>query len=755
MKCSKEYPQCQKCKEQNWKCVYSLKTIRSPLTRTHLLKVEDRVKALEKLLVRLLPGDVEINDLLRASESNSDIKEEVETIDNPQFYKQISLTTEDLSNIPITFKNINKISREKVQKTPLEQTLDYQPEDYLIDLEKSDLNQYDEREDSLNNNISNIDQPLYSPNTDGMAVLSNDIGLNYDSPKSNGYFGINSTNGLLKFLLLKSKKTGGKDVVLNLNNFSYNDDEEEEEAATVLDVHLNEIWKGINSGRIADLLDNAAFQTLAVSSYFDIYHNAYPFVDKSKFMKQFNAMISGDNPSEYDYAKIEDNEKKLSFHVLLNTILAIGIWCISGESSRVHTYYYQRVKNLLQLINVFEYSDSQLFVSYVLLSNYVQKNNKPNTGWSYLGLSARVATALGLHKEVKLDQFIDHTNGDSPRTNLKLYKEIEHRKRLWWGMYFFDVGTTLTFGRPLTIPALNTIDLEPVLNIDDDILNYGNMSRIEDAEVKYPTIYTGLIYESELTKISTRIYNYNSSVLKLKNDLSKMIGLLDMNELLEDFVGKLPLYFNQNDEISTPNLYQQWQNTKYAAQPIPKWFSLTRLRLNCRIKNLQMLIFRYILWESNEGFEDPNFIALIKRCRNICFKSSVETIEMVAKFLEKFEIDRLTAWYLTYFLFQAVLVPILKLGIKDIGLDRTDEVYYRTDDVISRYIDISQRSFNKLKPYNKLAGKFVKIIDILTTKDREATINYESLFAIEPNNVSLFDSMEDFFNFENDVMQFK
>ena len=128
---------------------------------------------------------------------------------------------------------------------------------------------------------------------------------------------------------------------------------------------------------------------------------------------------------------------------------------------------------------------------------------------------------------------------------------------------------------------------------------------------------------------------------------------------------------------------------------------------------------------------------------------------MVAKFLEKFEIDRLTAWYLTYFLFQAVLVPILKLGIKDIGLDRTDEVYYRTDDVISRYIDISQRSFNKLKPYNKLAGKFVKIIDILTTKDREATINYESLFAIEPNNVSLFDSMEDFFNFENDVMQFK
>ena len=265
--------------------------------------------------------------------------------------------------------------------------------------------------------------------------------------------------------------------------------------------------------------------------------------------------------------------KVLSFQVLLNTVLAIGVWCKVGENSKIHTFYYQRVKGFIQLLNIFEYSDTQLLESFVLLSNYVQKTNKPNTGWSYLGLSTRIATSLGLHKEVRIDKH-DFNSADK----LGLFEDIEIRKRLWWGMYFFDVGTTLTFGRPLTIPPLGTIDLEPVSNIDDNLLH--GSKNIEECIVTYPTIYTTLIYESELTKLSTRIYNYNSSVLKLKNDKSKMIGLLDMNELLENFVKNLPLCFDENDEKSYAYVLNSWSSNHYHNdnQSIPKWFAVSRLR---------------------------------------------------------------------------------------------------------------------------------------------------------------------------------
>lgn len=55
LKCSKGFPSCSKCLQYNRKCHYSPKTIRSPLTRKHLTKVEDRVRKLEALISEILP----------------------------------------------------------------------------------------------------------------------------------------------------------------------------------------------------------------------------------------------------------------------------------------------------------------------------------------------------------------------------------------------------------------------------------------------------------------------------------------------------------------------------------------------------------------------------------------------------------------------------------------------------------------------------------------------------------------------------
>lgn len=739
MKCSKDSPTCLKCKEHNWKCVYSPRAIRSPLTRAYLTQIENKAINLEKILKKILPEDVEISELLQVAEEQGNLdsfgspgsnstNEDIDGI-NQLFYKQINLTSNDLSKIPITMKNINQISQKKANDetlNPKKNNLEYQPEDYLVNIKESDLNYFDERDD-FNNNSENV----YDSSIDGMAALSNDTGLKFDVNSSNGYFGINSSNGLLKFLQLKQERNGNSIMELNLsskdavNDLGVNDYEND----YALDSQLENIFK---NGKAEDLLDNIEFQSLMVDSFFNRYYQVYPIINKKRFLKNY---VKYKNYSDLNF----NNERKLTFLVLLNTILAIGVWCKFGENSKVHTYYYQRVKYYTQQLNIFEYSDTQLLDSFVLLSNYVQKTNKPNTGWNYLGLSTRIATTLGLHKEVKID--------DTSSNNLELFEDVEIRKRQWWGMYFFDVGTTLTFGRPLTIPPLSTIDQGPVSNIDDNLLRAGLPA--EKCKVEYPTIYTTLIYESELTKISTRIYNYNSTVLKLSNDKSKMIGLLDINELLDNFIKKLPSYYDENEQVARTELMNQWVNTGYNNDDkVPSWFSLSRLRLICRYKNLQILIFRYILWESFESIKDSTYLNLVKRCRQICYDASLKTVIIVDSFIKNNELDYLSSWYATYFLFQAILIPILKLTIDQTmsPSERNQPNDPYSENELHQFVNTAKNAFMKLKSHNKLAGKFIKLIDLLLNNKKDNHLVPSNWNDLSKPNFDLFNNFDDIFD---------
>lgn len=709
MKCSKDYPTCLKCKEHGWKCVYSPKIIRSPLTRVYMNQIEKKAENLEKILRRILPEDIEIQELIRMVELEE--KGDDKDVDgiNQQFFKQIDITPKDLSKVPVTLKNINEISQSKFNqedKKIVDSVKDeYQPEDYLINIKQSDLNCFDERDDNIKPNV-------YDSSIDGMAALSNDTGLTFDRNTSNGYFGINSSNGLLKFLQLKLEQNGNSIIELNLSSMDSEVDDLEYELGFNLDEQINEIWNTLNSGKMEDLLDDMQFQNLMVNAFFELYYQVYPIINKKRFFKTYE---------KYKTDPLFNEQRMISFMILLNTILAIGVWCKFGENSRIHNFYYQRVKYYTLQINIFEYGDTQLLDSFTLLSNYVQKTNRPNTGWSYLGLATRIATSLGLHKEVKIDDSLKH--------NLELFEEIEIRKRQFWGIYFFDVGTTLTFGRPLTIPPLSTIDLEPVSNIDDELFKQG--FPIEKIKVTYPTIYTALIYESELTKISTRIYNYNSSVIKLKNDKSKMIGLLDMNDLLTNFIKTLPPYFNEDEGISRNAVIESGYKV------IPKWWALSRLRLIARYKNLQILVFRFILWETIDVGKDATHLGLVEKCKEIVSSASVQTVFLVDSFINNNELDYLSSWYATYFLFQAILIPILKIIINQ-DLSQNKNIVHQTNtEVELNYIDMAKVSFTKLKKYNKLAGKFIKLIDLLLYGQKNTINTYK-------NDFEMFNNFDEF-----------
>lgn len=64
LKCSKEFPKCLKCIQHNWCCIYSPRTVRSPLTRAHLTEVEHKLSRLNNMLRFLLPNRVDIDYLM-------------------------------------------------------------------------------------------------------------------------------------------------------------------------------------------------------------------------------------------------------------------------------------------------------------------------------------------------------------------------------------------------------------------------------------------------------------------------------------------------------------------------------------------------------------------------------------------------------------------------------------------------------------------------------------------------------------------
>ena len=178
-----------------------------------------------------------------------------------------------------------------------------------------------------------------------------------------------------------------------------------------------------------------------MDAFFLNYHTSYPFVHEGTFRAQFYEQV----PRPHGQA----------WQILLNTILALGAWSIGDDNSDLDITFYQEARGHLQQVSVFETGNLTLVQALLLLSNYAQKRNKPNTGWNFLGLAVRMAMSLGLHKEF-------------PGWKISLLQR-EVRRRLWWGVYIFDSGAAKTFGRPILLPEDDVMDAKHVLNIHDEV----------------------------------------------------------------------------------------------------------------------------------------------------------------------------------------------------------------------------------------------------------------------------------------------
>ena len=69
-----------------------------------------------------------------------------------------------------------------------------------------------------------------------------------------------------------------------------------------------------------------------------------------------------------------------------------------------------------------------------------------------MGAAVRMALGLGLHRD-----FMDRAN--------TLGREI--RRRIWWVIFCFDVGSSITFGRPTVVS--DRVETRTPVNINDSV----------------------------------------------------------------------------------------------------------------------------------------------------------------------------------------------------------------------------------------------------------------------------------------------
>lgn len=160
-----------------------------------------------------------------------------------------------------------------------------------------------------------------------------------------------------------------------------------------------------------------------IDAFFTLYHPIFPIVHEPTFREQYTGSL----------LRLDKDR----WNTLASIIAALGAFASSNCFDATDLYMFQEAQKNLFTDNL-EVGNLTMVQAFGLAATYLQKRNKPNTGYNYSGIAIRSAISLGFHKEFKTAEI-------SP-------KQMEIRRRVWWTLCILDVGATITYGRPLNWP---------------------------------------------------------------------------------------------------------------------------------------------------------------------------------------------------------------------------------------------------------------------------------------------------------------
>jgi transcriptional regulatory protein GAL4 len=258
---------------------------------------------------------------------------------------------------------------------------------------------------------------------DGMAALTMD-------EKDGGYLGVASGAALLRMLQPSALNKSDSGILDSQSRSSASEAFSKLLAARTSYPELPLYEQPSPNRHITDTM---------IEAYFSLYHVSYPIIHKPTFQAQYSGKVPRPGGG--------------SWQVLAYTIAALGSFTAAMEPTSGDISIFMAAKSYLS-INLLETGNITLVQALTLMSNYLQKRNKPNSGYNYLGIALRMAMGLGLHKEFQAWNI-------SPL-------RLEIRRRVWWTLFSFDSGANITFSRPLSWPS-GGIEATLPLNINDSV----------------------------------------------------------------------------------------------------------------------------------------------------------------------------------------------------------------------------------------------------------------------------------------------
>ena len=339
-----------------------------------------------------------------------------------------------------------------------------------------------------------------------------------------------------------------------------------------------------------------------IEAYFVAYNASYPVLHEQTFRDESTRRLQTRQGS--------------TWHIIHYMVLAIGEW-VSGFGSDEQSLYYEAARARVG-VELLESGSLQIVQAFLLLGNYLQKRDRPNTGYNYIGLAHRVAVGLGLHRET----------ASSVTGSFQQHR----RRQIFWTLYCFESGFGMTTGRP-TLMADVFIDAQKPANVDDSL-------GVDLQEVSYPTTSSAIAAQARLAVIGNEICSTLVSA-RAPMDIDQLLAV--MEHRIQSWKTSLPKYFAQTD--------------------VPSWFRGPRQVLLWREANIRLLLLLSGL-RNQAGRLD----AIRAKCQDI----ASETIDDIASFCRTHHdiVHTGLSWYATYFLLQATLA----FGVSRVELRREQSI---------------------------------------------------------------------------------
>lgn len=349
-----------------------------------------------------------------------------------------------------------------------------------------------------------------------------------------------------------------------------------------------------NFSSMTSRLNASVWHAHLIDLYFSSFNTSYPIIHERSFREQ-QATKWRLPPSS-------------PWHIVYYMVLAIGEW-VGGYSSEDQSVFYDAARSRLH-IEILESGNLGVVEAFLLLGNYLQKRDRPNTGYNFIGIAYRVALGLGLHREIA-------SAGKAPTFHL------QRRRLLFWTLYCLESGFSLTTGRP-TLVSDSFIDARKPQNIDDSQCTAGSEL---PPEVDYPTGCTAIAAQARLAVIANRIHTDFLSARNCTN-VDHQIAILE--QAIQNWREALPASFVDND--------------------VPRWFLGPRQVILWKETNLRILLL--LAGQRHQSDEDDK-AALGARCQNIAIRAINEVTQFCYTHPEL--VHQGLSWYAVYFLLQAAL----------------------------------------------------------------------------------------------------